>query len=156
MTEPAKDVAGKVGEAAKDTANKAGEFAKDTANKAGEMAKDYAGRAADMAKETASTVAAKTGEAASFVGKKADDAATAAGSNIKSFAETIREKGPQHGMLGTADTAVANALETCGNELEQGLSGMADDLTNTIRRYPIPSVLIGLGIGFLLARTVTR
>jgi uncharacterized membrane-anchored protein YhcB (DUF1043 family) len=32
---------------------------------------------------------------------------------------------------------------------------MTDDLTNLIRRNPIPALFVGIGIGFLLAR-VTR
>jgi hypothetical protein len=30
---------------------------------------------------------------------------------------------------------------------------MADDLSGVIRRNPIPALLIGIGIGFLLARS---
>jgi len=29
---------------------------------------------------------------------------------------------------------------------------MGDDITNMIRRNPIPALLVGIGIGFLLAR----
>jgi len=54
----------------------------------------------------------------------------------------------------TASTKVAGALETGGRYLkEEGLSGMADDMARAIRRNPIPAVLIGIGIGFLLARS---
>jgi len=156
VTETAKDTAGKAGEVVKDTANKAGDLAKDAAGKASELAKDFAGRAGEIVKDTASTVADKTSEAASYVGHKADDATVAAGSNIKSFADTVRQKGPQGGILGAADAMVADTLESCGKEMEQGLSGMAEDLTKTIRKHPIPAVLIGMGVGFLLARTLTK
>jgi hypothetical protein len=48
---------------------------------------------------------------------------------------------------------VASALDSTGHYLEeQGLSGMAEDLTNLIRRNPIPALLIGVGLGYLLAR----
>lgn len=152
----AKDTAHKAGEMAKDTANKAGEMARDTADKAGDLAKDLASRAGEAVKGAASAVAQKTGEAATYVGHKADDASASIGSGVKSFADTIREKGPHGGMLGAADAAVANTLETCGNELEQGLGVMAEDLTNTIRRHPIPAVLIGVGIGYLAARAFSK
>jgi hypothetical protein len=50
-------------------------------------------------------------------------------------------------------SGVASALDSSGRYLEeQGLSGMADDVTNLIRRNPIPAMLIGVGLGFLLAR----
>ena len=37
--------------------------------------------------------------------------------------------------------------------MDQGFSGLAEDMTTMIRRNPIPALLIGFGLGFLLART---
>jgi len=120
--------------------------AKDTANKAGSFVKD-----------AASTVAHKTEDAASYVAHKAEDATTAVGRNMESLASTIRSNTPHEGMLGTAGSAVADTLESCGRELEEhGLSGIADDITNTVRRHPVPAILIGIGLGFLLARTFAK
>jgi len=122
------------------------ESAKDTANKAGSFVKD-----------AASTVAHKTEDAASYVAHKAEDATAAVGRNMESLAGTIRSKTPHEGMLGAAGSAVADTLESCGRELEEhGLSGIADDITNTVRRHPVPAILIGIGLGFLLARTFAR
>jgi hypothetical protein len=39
---------------------------------------------------------------------------------------------------------------------EQGLSGIAEDVTEVVRRNPIPALFIAAGIGFLLARATTR
>jgi hypothetical protein len=48
---------------------------------------------------------------------------------------------------------VAGTLESGGRYLEeQGLGGIAEDVTGLIRRNPIPAVLIGVGLGFMLAR----
>jgi uncharacterized membrane-anchored protein YhcB (DUF1043 family) len=33
---------------------------------------------------------------------------------------------------------------------------MAEDLTSLIRRNPIPAMLVGVGLGFLLARMTRR
>jgi len=151
-----KDTANKAGDKAKDTANRAGDIAKDTASRAGDLAKELADRAGDFVKDAASTVANSTTDAASYVAKKADDATVAVGENISSFAGTIREKGPRDGILGAADSAVADTVACVGKELEQGLGGMTDDLTQTIRRHPVPSVLIGIGVGFLIARAFTK
>jgi hypothetical protein len=50
---------------------------------------------------------------------------------------------------------VADTLETGGRYLqEHGLSGIGDDFSNLIRRNPIPAVLVGIGVGFLLARSL--
>ena len=56
-------------------------------------------------------------------------------------------------MLGSAASGVASALDRTGDYLQdQGLSGMGGDFTNLIRRNPIPALLIGVAVGFLLAR----
>jgi hypothetical protein len=58
-------------------------------------------------------------------------------------------------MLGKASEAVASTLEKGGSYLQdKNLSGMADDVTEMIKRNPIPAVLIGVGLGFLLGRTL--
>jgi len=118
-----------------------------------EKAKDAAGNVIDKAKQAASTVAEKAKDVASAVGDKADTAVASVGSGMQSLAGTIRDKGPGSGVLGGATSGVASALESSGRYLEeQGLSGMADDMTHLIRRHPIPAVLIGVGLGYLLAR----
>jgi hypothetical protein len=74
---------------------------------------------------------------------------------MESLGETVREKGPDKGILGTAKEKVAGALETSGKYLEEkNLTGMVDDLTDLVRKNPIPALLIGVGLGFLLARTL--
>jgi hypothetical protein len=72
---------------------------------------------------------------------------------MKSVAETIREKSPQTGLVGSASATVAHTLESGGRYLEQqGFKGLASDLTDFIRRNPIPALLVGVGIGYMLAR----
>ena len=54
-------------------------------------------------------------------------------------------------------TAVAEKLDVAGAYLqEKNLDHMMSDLSDMIRRYPVPSLLVGLGIGYLLARTTRR
>jgi len=126
------------------------------ADKSKDMAsgvKDMASGAMDKAKEMASSVAHTAGNVASAVGRKAEDATSAMGSGIKSLGGTIREQGPHSGMLGSATSGVAGALETSGRYLEEhGLSGIGEDLTNLIRRNPFPALLVGIGVGYLIAR----
>jgi len=131
--------------------------AESTKDMAKDMAKDTANKAGSYVKDAASTVAQKAEDAASYVAHKAEDCTTSVGQNMKSLAGTIRSSAPHEGMLGNAGTAVANTLETYGRELEQhGLGGIADDITNTVRRHPVPAVMIGIGLGFLLARTFAK
>ncbi len=39
---------------------------------------------------------------------------------------------------------------------EEGLSRVVENVTNMIRRNPAPAVLVGLGIGLLLAKITIR
>jgi ElaB/YqjD/DUF883 family membrane-anchored ribosome-binding protein len=119
----------------------------------GEHVQDMASNVADKAKDVASTVADKAKQVAGAVTDRADSAVSSAGSGIQNLAGQIRDRGPQSGMLGSATSTVANTLESTGRYLEeQGVTGMADDLTSLIKTHPIPAVLIGVGLGFMLAR----
>jgi hypothetical protein len=107
----------------------------------------------DQAKDTARDLGDKAKQVASNVSDKADSAVSSAGKGMENLAQTIRDRGPHEGMFGSAASTVAGTLESSGRYLEeQGLSGVAEDLTNLIRRNPIPAVLIGVGLGFMLAR----
>lgn len=82
---------------------------------------------------------------------------SAVGESIGSLAGVIRDKAPQEGAMGTAATAVAEKLDVAGSYLqEKDLNHVLGDLSGMIRRYPVPSLLIGLGIGYLLARSTRR
>jgi ElaB/YqjD/DUF883 family membrane-anchored ribosome-binding protein len=74
---------------------------------------------------------------------------------MQSLAGSVRDKAPESGMLGQASDYVADTLEQTGRYIQdKNLSGMMDDMTGLIRRNPIPAVLIGLGVGFLLGRAL--
>jgi phage-related minor tail protein len=128
--------------------------AKEAASGMADKAKEAASGVADKAKEMASQAGQAVSNAATTVGHKAEDAVGSAGRGMESLGEKIREKGPDHGVLGKATESVACALEKGGKYLEEKkISGMADDLTDLIKRNPIPALFIGFGLGFLLART---
>jgi hypothetical protein len=122
-----------------------------------EQAKCAAADVAGKAENAATSLSQKASDAASFVGKKADEATSAVGSGMKSLADTIRDKAPQKGAFGAAGSAVADTLESGGRYLkEHGLSGIGADLTNVIKRNPIPAMLVGIGLGFLIAHATKR
>lgn len=137
---------------AKDAANTAIDKASDFAAKAGDKANDFASRAADKASDIASQAADKASEYASKAGEGADSAASSVGTGMQHLADTVREKMPHSGMLGAASEQVAAGLETGGRYLEdRGLSGIGNDLSGLIKNHPIPAVLVGIGIGYLIA-----
>ncbi len=92
-----------------------------------EKAKDLASTAADKGREVASGVADVASQAKHKVQEWASDAAEVAG--------RVKDK---------AGEWVSDAADTAKD--------LGQDLTNLIRRYPLPSLLVGFGLGFLLAR----
>jgi hypothetical protein len=122
-----------------------------------DKAKDLGSQVADKAKNVASSVGGAVSSAASTVGKKADDLTSSAGHGIRHMGEALGDKAPHEGMLGSASQAVAGSIRDTGRYIEEsGLSGMAEDLTNLIRRNPIPALFVGIGLGFLLGRVMRR
>jgi uncharacterized protein YjbJ (UPF0337 family) len=57
----------------------------------------------------------------------------------------------------TAATAVADTVAGAASSLQEtSVKDLTGNLTDLIRRHPIPSLLIGLGIGFVLARSLGK
>jgi len=131
------------------------EKVKDAGSTVADKVKDAGATVAEKARDAASSVGDMATHAATTVGKKADDLTAGCGSNIKNLGERLEDKGPHGGMLGQATHAVAETLKEGGRYIEESkLSGMADDVNQFIRRNPIPTLFIGIGIGFLLARAM--
>jgi hypothetical protein len=69
----------------------------------------------------------------------------------------IRDKAPSEGTVGRAATTVADKLGAAGSYLQENkVEDVTGNLTDLIRRYPMPSLLMALGIGYLLARSTRR
>ena len=152
-TRPAEKT-GQVAEKARDLATTVADKTKDLAVAIAESAGEMATNAGQRAKEGAGAVAHRVGDMASQMGQKAEDATSSLGGSMQSLAGSVRQKGPREGMMGAASDAVAQTLERTGRYLqEEGLKGIGEDAASLIRRYPIQSVLIGIGIGFLIARS---
>jgi len=137
---------------AQDTLDKGREFGKEAMDKG----KEFGQNVADKAKSMASDVADSARHMASGAGQAAENATSRLGEGVSSLAGQVRDHGPHGGTFGSATEAVASTLDRGGRYLQdEGLSGMADDVTQMIRKNPIPALFIALGVGFLLAR-VTR
>jgi hypothetical protein len=122
-----------------------------------DKAKEVASSVMEHAQHAASSVAHSVGDAGVTIGAKANDATAAVGSGMESLAGTIRQHLPPDSSLATASSSVADSLERGGHYLRQeGLGGMGRDITNLIRQNPIPALLVGVGIGFLLAKITAR
>lgn len=85
--------------------------------------------------------------------KRADEMTGQLGGGMKSLAGTIRDKAP-NGPMGQMATGVADTLEQTGRYLEkEGLSGASNDLIELVRARPLESLLVCVGVGFLLGQT---
>jgi len=92
-------------------------------------AQQKVGEAIDKAKETASHVAGSVSSAAGYVGQRAEDATSRVGATLESTGQYLKEEGLHH---------------------------MASDMSNMIRRNPIPAMVLGIGLGYILAQACTR
>jgi hypothetical protein len=93
-----------------------------------------ASSAVDAVKDAAGAAADKVRQVASAVGDRAESAAAAVGDKVRSVGDTI---------------------ESGGRYLqERDLSGMLEDCTNLVRRYPLPALLIGVALGFCMGRVL--
>ena len=145
----AKDQASQALEKGREAAGHAGESLSSAASAVGQAVSHKAG-------EVASAVGHKASDAAHAVGQRAEDATSAVGHGMQTAADKVREYTPDSGMLGSASRGVAGALDSAGKYVEdKNLSGMMDDMTNLIKRNPIPALLLGLGVGFLIGRTLS-
>jgi len=147
------------GDKAKDQAGHAYDAAKQGAHDAAGAAKDAASSLAGAAKDAAShlgqAASGMASSAAGTVGKKAEEWTSAAGGRVESLADTVRSQGPREGVLGKGTEYVAEGLEKAGEYMQdKNLSGMAGDVTELIKRNPIPALLVGLGVGYLLGKAM--
>jgi uncharacterized protein YjbJ (UPF0337 family) len=94
------------------------------------------------------SMSVKARELGATAAKKANEAAPVIGEKMKSLASVIREKAPR---LATSASKVADGLESASNYLqEKKFEHLGEDFKGLVRRYPLRSLLIGLGLGFLL------
>lgn len=119
--------------------------------------RDKGGQMVDSAKDMAANVGEKAKDMACSIAGKAEDTTHAVGSGIQSLGSTVRERLPHTGVVGAAAGTLADGLESSGHYLqEEGLKGISEDLTNMIRRNPVPAMLVGVAVGFLIARVTAR
>lgn len=127
-----------------------------------DKATDIKDKALDKAtelKDTAADKAAELRDRASVAGQQAseriDSAMTATGERLTGLAQTVRERAPA-GQAGDVAHNAARALEQSGDYLQRANPNMVrSDLENIIRDHPIEALAIGLGVGFLLGKSLS-
>lgn len=130
---------------ARHTASNAADDARGTLDEARAKVEDMAGKAKDKAAEVGSQAA-----------DKIDSAMNSAGTQMDNLAQKVIEKAPE-GPLGDAAVNAAGALERGGRYLQQAdVESIRGDLEGIIRRRPLESLAVGLGLGFIIARGLRR
>ena len=124
---------------------------KDEWSQAAGKAKEAVVNVGEMARHATSAVGAMASQAACGVGREADDLTANAGACIEGLGERLSKNVPHSGPFGNASQSVAGAVKESGEYLQGAkMSGMTEDIARLIRRNPIPTVLIALGIGCYL------
>src|SRR5687767_11072198 len=140
-------------ERAKQASEKAGDIAQSAVDKVKQTADDLRSKDASEIVDDARAKAAEVGDAAA---SKVDSAMTATGEQMSTLAQTVREKAPE-GKAGEVAVKAADALDRGGEYLQTAdLQMVRGDLERVIREHPIESLLVGVGIGYLVARATRR
>jgi hypothetical protein len=93
------------------------------------------------------------GEQTAGVAGTVTRAAQGVASTVTETAGTAAAKAQE--MAGAAATAVTDTVARAGTYVqEKGVQALPGDFVELIRRYPVPALLIGLGIGFVLGRSL--
>jgi len=122
-----------------------------------DKARDMASNVADRAKDAAGNVADKAKDMASNVADTARDWASSAASAVSTGVGTVADKVRDSDVVNKAGEYAQEAWETGSRYWqEHSVKDMADDLAGVIRRNPIPALLVGIGLGYLLARSTSR
>jgi len=143
---------------AKGVASTAADTVTDAASSATDTVSSAASTATDTVTQTASTAVDKVQDATSGVTTQIDKASNALAHRIQTAAATVQEKGasPQSpAVQRTVAQTTANVLDKTAQYIEHPSgSVMLNDLRGAVRRHPLRSLLVGLGLGFLARSTV--
>lgn len=109
----------------------------------GEQVKEQTGAMMEAAKGLAEDAKEKVQEAVEVGASKAQEAKDAAGAQMHNVADKIRQ----------GSDVVSEKADQFGTYLQQhDFGAIGHDLTEVVRRYPVQSLLVGIGLGILLGR----
>lgn len=101
--------------------------------------------------ETARQTTEAARERAHGIGNRANEGVDAAATRVSSGFDRTAS-----GLRSTSDR-VARRLEGAGEYLrDSDARSMGSDIANVIRRHPKASILVGVGLGFMIYRMISR
>jgi hypothetical protein len=102
-----------------------------------------------IVEETGSKIKQAAGEAVDSAQRFAENAGEALGSTGERLSQSLRGSG----KIGEAAEAVSRGVKHTAEYLqEEGMRGIVEDLEVLIRRYPLQTLALGVGCGYLLSR----
>lgn len=103
----------------------------------------------------ASDVSQKASEIGSEIGRKAERGMHTLGEKIDHLSSAIREHTPS--SLGSAATSINEGLQAGKRYLsDHGISDLQNELSGAVKRHPMTSLCVGVGIGFLIGQALVR
>jgi ElaB/YqjD/DUF883 family membrane-anchored ribosome-binding protein len=118
---------------------------------------ETAHRVADRTREVAGTVKERASEIGARVADRTDAAMSAAGERIENLGQSLRNRATDEGRMGRVLSRTASALEQSGLYLQESTpTDVRMDLEDVMRKRPLTTLLVGAGIGFLIARALRR
>jgi hypothetical protein len=85
------------------------------------------------------------------VAERIDETTSRVGRGVESAGEATRER-----VTHAADDIADKAASFGGYLQDHEVAGMANDVANVVRRYPVQSMMVGLGLGFMIGRMTSR
>ncbi len=96
-------------------------------------------------------------DAGERLGERLKETASTTGRRLESAGHSVREQSPADGVMGAAASNVADVLERTGSYLEKrDLDDIRRDLKTLLLRRPIETLLVSVGVGYFLGRTLRR
>jgi len=107
--------------------------------------------------DKAKGLAGQAGEAITGAKDRAQEWASTAGDKFGQAKDKVQDWASKTAeQVGEATNRVRDWASTASEKAGEAMKDVGDELTSFVRRYPIPSLLIGFGVGFILARALAR
>jgi ElaB/YqjD/DUF883 family membrane-anchored ribosome-binding protein len=119
---------------------------------------EEAARQAETARNQAREVIGQAGEqgGGAQLNERLNQGIRAASKQMGSMAQQVRQRAPE-GQAGEVAQATASVLDRGADYLQGAdIESLQSDLERMIRRSPLQALAIGVGVGFLIGRTLKR
>lgn len=123
-----------------------------TPGRLGQQSTSATAEMAQQAKNAVGAVGERVRDLGTNVNTGAEQVRTSVAEGMESVAETIQHRAPEEGPLASAATSTADNVESAANYVrDNDFAKMSQDLAAIVRRYPLPALLVGVGLGYLMA-----